>query len=220
MNLGCGRIKKRTIQVSEYASDCPDWLRIPVMRWGFRVRREAVCTKDVRQRKPEQVDSGTSLPPHKGARGPAQEGAVPLGCGRERGALVARNCGAGRCLPGAQGALPWVVAALTNMTVTCLCLAGVSELKRIIREFLTQRLACRECPPRILVRDEPGLLLRPAATDGQRAPTPPLATEHTACDLMETSKCVIPSPAPQEPANSCRHLPFRTRRMRFLHGGA
>jgi len=66
VNLGHGRIKKRTTQVSEDASDCPDWLRIAVMRGGG-VRREAVCTKDVRQRKAEQVDSETSLPPHKGA---------------------------------------------------------------------------------------------------------------------------------------------------------
>ena len=136
MNLGHGRIERRTIQVSEDVSDCPEWLQFPGVRRVFRIRREAVYKKDGRQRKPETAYFVTSLPPHKCAplyllqivRG--YWGAVENGMHWVRDAVLREDACRVR-----KGALPRVLAALTNMTLTILRLAGVSDLKRTMRSF-------------------------------------------------------------------------------------
>ena len=136
VNLGHGRIERRTIQVSEDVSDCPEWLQFPGVRRVFRIRREAVYKKDGRQRKPETAYFVTSLPPHKCAplyllqivRG--YWGAVENGMHWVRDAVLREDACRVR-----KGALPRVLAALTNMTLTILCLAGVSDLKRTMRSF-------------------------------------------------------------------------------------
>ena len=59
---GRGRIERRSIQVQEDVSDCPEWLDFPGLRHVFRIRREVTCKKDGRKRKTETARFMTSLP--------------------------------------------------------------------------------------------------------------------------------------------------------------
>ena len=86
--------------------------------------------------KPETAYFVTSLPPHKCAplyllqivRG--YWGAVENGVHWVRDAVLREDACRVR-----KGALPRVLAALTNMTLTILRLAGVRDLKRTMRSF-------------------------------------------------------------------------------------
>ena len=135
-NLGHGRIETRTIQVSEDVSDCPQWLDFPGVRRVFRIRREVVYKKDGRQRQPETAYFLTSLPAAKAGPQRLLElvrgywGAVENGLHYVRDVALREDACRVR-----KGALPRVLAALTNVTLTILRLLKVEGLKRTMKSF-------------------------------------------------------------------------------------
>ncbi len=133
---GHGRIETRTIQVSEDISDCPEWLAFPGVTHVFRIHREVVFKKDGRERRTETAYFVASLPPE--LAGPERLerlvrgywGAVENGVHYVRDTTWREDASRVR-----KGALPRVLAALTNLALSILRLLGARNIQRTTRSL-------------------------------------------------------------------------------------
>lgn len=135
-DLGHGRIECRKIARSGDIANCPLWIDFPGARFVARVTRDATFKKTGEARKTETAYLITNLPPEQATCKRLLElnrgywGAVENGVHRVRDGALQEDAMRVR-----KGALPRVMAAFANLSISILRLLGAENIQRRMNQL-------------------------------------------------------------------------------------